>query len=209
MSTLAGPPVRLADALGSHAKDIARAAWVRLPAESRSPRDLAFAAYRRRARRVMRGDTCSFRVVGTRTVASSSRSTVVEVELRTRAEDYVQAQRLRPLIRQECADAFGAAGAGGVDVLVVPTMPITAPKFEGYNPDSMMRSASFTPIWNLTGLPAISIPCGFSAGGLPIGMQVVGRPFDEPTVFKIADAYQQITNWHLTVPPIAKEAQPA
>ena len=86
MSTLAGPPVRLADALGSHAKDIARAAWVRLPAESRRPRDLAFAAYRRRVRRVMRGDTCSFRVVGTRTVASSSRSTVVEVELRTRAE---------------------------------------------------------------------------------------------------------------------------
>jgi aspartyl-tRNA(Asn)/glutamyl-tRNA(Gln) amidotransferase subunit A len=132
------------------------------------------------------------------------------------AADYVNAQRLRPLIRQECADAFGkhpASGGDGVDVLIVPTMASVAPTFAGYDPDAMMRSYGFTPIWNLTGLPAISIPCGFSEGGLPIGMQVVGRPFDEPTVFKVADAYQQITNWHLTIPPfaqeLAKEAQPA
>ncbi len=131
------------------------------------------------------------------------------------AADYVQAQRMRPLIRQECADAFGAspaAGGDGVDVLITPTMASTAPTFAGYDPDSMMRSYGFTPIWNLTGLPAISIPCGFSEG-LPVGMQVVGRPFDEPTVFKVADAYQQITDWHLTIPPLAqalaKEAQPA
>jgi aspartyl-tRNA(Asn)/glutamyl-tRNA(Gln) amidotransferase subunit A len=132
------------------------------------------------------------------------------------AADYVQAQRLRPLIRQECADAFGTvgpAGTGGsgrgVDVLVTPTMPTTAPRFADYDPDALMRSPTFTPIWNLTGLPAISIPCGLSSERLPIGMQIVGRPFDEPTVFKIADAYQQITNWHLTIPDIAKEAQPA
>jgi aspartyl-tRNA(Asn)/glutamyl-tRNA(Gln) amidotransferase subunit A len=125
------------------------------------------------------------------------------------AADYVQAQRLRPLVRQECAAAFGDTAIGGVDVLVTPTMPMTAPTFEGYDPDGMLRSAGFTSIWNLTGLPAMSIPCGFSSGGMPIGMQLVGRPFDEPTVFKIGDAYQQITDWHLTVPPIAKEAQPA
>jgi aspartyl-tRNA(Asn)/glutamyl-tRNA(Gln) amidotransferase subunit A len=125
------------------------------------------------------------------------------------AADYVQAQRMRPLIRQECADAFGTIGAGGVDVLVTPTMPTTAPTFESYDPDGLLRSPGFTPIWNLTGLPAISIPCGFSSAGLPIGMQLVGRPFDEPRVFKVADAYQQITNWHLTIPQIAKEALPA
>jgi aspartyl-tRNA(Asn)/glutamyl-tRNA(Gln) amidotransferase subunit A len=121
------------------------------------------------------------------------------------AADYVQAQRLRPLIRQECADAFGDRANGGVDVLIVPTMASVAPTFEGYDPDAMMRSYGFTPIWNLTGLPAMSIPCGFSAGGLPIGMQVVGRPFDEPTVFAVGDAYQQITDWHLTIPQIAKD----
>ena len=129
------------------------------------------------------------------------------------AADYVNAQRMRPLIRQECADAFGVRGQGGVDVLICPTMPTTAPTFEGYDPDGMMRAAGFTPIWNLTGLPAISIPAGFSSGGLPIGMQVVGRPFDEPTCFAVSDAYQQITDWHLQLPPIAqqlaKEALPA
>jgi aspartyl-tRNA(Asn)/glutamyl-tRNA(Gln) amidotransferase subunit A len=132
------------------------------------------------------------------------------------AADYVQAQRLRPLIREECAAAFGdRSGQTGsrVDVLIVPTMPIVAPTFEEYDPDAMLRSYGFTPIWNLTGLPAISIPCGFSEAGLPVGMQVVGRPFDEPTVFKVADAYQHITDWHRRVPPIAtslaQEAQPA
>jgi aspartyl-tRNA(Asn)/glutamyl-tRNA(Gln) amidotransferase subunit A len=123
------------------------------------------------------------------------------------AADYVQAQRMRPLIRQECADAF--ATDGGVDVLVTPTMPTTAPRFADYNPDALLSSPTFTPIWNLTGLPAISIPCGLSSQNLPIGMQIVGRPFAEPTVFKVADGYQQISNWHLTLPPIAKEAQPA
>jgi aspartyl-tRNA(Asn)/glutamyl-tRNA(Gln) amidotransferase subunit A len=127
------------------------------------------------------------------------------------AADYIQAQRVRPLVRQECAEAF--ATDGGVDVLIVPTMASVAPTFAGYDPDAMMRSYGFTPIWNLTGLPALSIPCGFSAGGLPIGMQVVGRPFAEPTVFKVADAYQQITDWHLRESDLAaslgKEALPA
>src|SRR5215212_7170149 len=122
------------------------------------------------------------------------------------AADYIQAQRLRPLIRAECAAAFGDRAAGGVDVLVTPTMPITAPTFAGYDADAMLSSPTFTAIWNLVGLPAISVPCGFSSETLPIGIQLVGRPFDEPTVFKVADAYQQITDWHLTIPDIAKEA---
>src|SRR5947207_15956011 len=90
------------------------------------------------------------------------------------AADYVQAQRVRPLLRQECAEAF--ATAGGVAVMIVPSMASVAPTFAGYDPDLMMRSYGFTPIWNLTGLPAISIPRGFAAGGLPTRMQAVGRP---------------------------------
>ncbi|MGE3270486.1 MAG: amidase family protein, partial [Chloroflexota bacterium] len=84
-------------------------------------------------------------------------------------------------------------------------MASVAPSFAGYQPETSTRSYGMMSLWNLAGLPAISVPCGFSADGLPIGMQVVGRPFDEPTVFKIADAYQQITDWHLQVPPIAQE----
>jgi aspartyl-tRNA(Asn)/glutamyl-tRNA(Gln) amidotransferase subunit A len=124
------------------------------------------------------------------------------------AADFVQAQRLRPLIRQECEAALS-----GVDVLITPSMLTTAPAFEGYNFDTTMMSPSFMSIWNLTGLPAMNIPCGFSESGLPIGMQLIGRPFAEPTIFKVADAFQQITDWHLRVPALAleyaKEALPA
>jgi aspartyl-tRNA(Asn)/glutamyl-tRNA(Gln) amidotransferase subunit A len=120
------------------------------------------------------------------------------------AADYIQAQRLRPLIREEVAAALA-----DVDVLITPTMLTTAPSFEGYSFDAMMTAPSFMAVANLTGLPAMSVPCGFSSANLPIGMQIIGRPFAEPTVFKVADAYQQITSWHLTIPEIAKEALPA
>lgn len=85
MSTLAGPPVRLRDALGSQLTDAARAVWVRLPAESQTVRDLAFAAYRRDVRRILRAGTERFEAIGTRTVAESSRSSIVEIELVTDA----------------------------------------------------------------------------------------------------------------------------
>jgi len=69
----------------------------------------------------------------------------------------------------------------------------------------MLTNPSFTGIWNLTGFPALSVPCGFTSAGLPIGMQIVGRPFEEPAVFKVGDAYQQRTDWHTRRPAI-KEA---
>lgn len=124
--------------------------------------------------------------------------------------DYVQAQRVRSIIKAECEGVFrGAAGAAGdgVDVLITPTMPTVAPTFAEYDPDAMLTASSFMAIWNLTGLPALSVPCGFSAG-LPIGMQVVGRAFDEPTVFKVGDAYQRMSDWHLRTPEKTWEVQP-
>ena len=57
--------------------------------------------------------------------------------------------------------------------------------------------------FNFSGHPACSLPCGFTADGLPIGMQLVGRPFDETTVFRVADAYQRTTDWHRLRPPLA------
>jgi len=57
-------------------------------------------------------------------------------------------------------------------------------------------------VFNLSGHPAASIPCGFTAGGLPVGLQIVGRPFDEATVLRVADAYQRATDWHRRRPPI-------
>ncbi|MGE3272130.1 MAG: amidase, partial [Chloroflexota bacterium] len=79
------------------------------------------------------------------------------------AADYIQAQRMRPLIRQECQAAFGAQDGSGVDVLIVPSMASVAPSFAGYQPETSTRSYGMMSLWNLAGLPAISVPCGFSA----------------------------------------------
>jgi aspartyl-tRNA(Asn)/glutamyl-tRNA(Gln) amidotransferase subunit A len=107
------------------------------------------------------------------------------------AADYVQAQRVRSVIKAEALAALSVA-----DVLVTPTMLNVAPRFEGYDPDALRRAPTFMAIWNLTGLPAASVCCGFSNAGLPIGMQIVGKPFDEAMVLRVGDAYQQLTDWH-------------
>lgn len=112
------------------------------------------------------------------------------------AADYVQAQRVRSLVKQEAAAALS-----GVDVLITPTMLTTAPTFAGWDPNVMLTNPSYTGIWNLTGLPALSVNCGF-VEGLPVGMQITGRAFEEPLVFKVGDAYQRITDWHTRTPAL-------
>lgn len=120
------------------------------------------------------------------------------------AADYIQAQRVRGLAKEEAESALTSA-----DVLITPTMLNVAPAFEGYDPDAMRRQPSFTGIWNLTGLPALSVPCGFSEAGLPIGMQIVGRAFDEPMVLRVGDAYQRLTDWHTRAPELTRQEQHA
>ena len=56
--------------------------------------------------------------------------------------------------------------------------------------------------FNVAGVPALSINCGFTSDGLPVGLQLVGRPYDEPTVFRAAYAYEQATDWHTMRPPV-------
>jgi aspartyl-tRNA(Asn)/glutamyl-tRNA(Gln) amidotransferase subunit A len=90
-----------------------------------------------------------------------------------------------------------------LDVLITPTSITTAPKRADMSPEKQLGGSSFTGQWNLTGLPAMAIPCGFGEGGLPLSMQIVGKPFAEATVFKVGDAYQRLTDYHLQVPPIA------
>jgi len=83
----------------------------------------------------------------------------------------------------------------------------TAPKYAGYDFEAQMKQPTYTGIWNLTGMPALSVCCGFSSENLPIGMQIVGKPFGEPTVFKVGDAYQVLTEWHRAVPPAIKSSR--
>jgi len=114
---------------------------------------------------------------------------------------YLKAQQVRTLIRRDYEDAFRT-----VDVVAMPTSP-TPPFKIGErvaDPLQMYLADIFTVSANLAGLPAISIPCGFSAGPLPIGLQLTGRPFDERTLLRIADAYERDTEWWTQQPPIAR-----
>jgi aspartyl-tRNA(Asn)/glutamyl-tRNA(Gln) amidotransferase subunit A len=109
--------------------------------------------------------------------------------------DYVAAQRVRTLVKQECWDA-----TRNVDVLVMPTMVDTAPYLAGGH-QPIFAYPDLVGIWNLAGFPALSVPCGFSAAGLPIGMQIVARPFEDGLVLRTGAAYQSITRWHTRRPP--------
>jgi aspartyl-tRNA(Asn)/glutamyl-tRNA(Gln) amidotransferase subunit A len=112
------------------------------------------------------------------------------------AADYVQAQRARSRLKREFAQVLER-----VDVVVTPTSARPASTFKEVDPLGALDRPSFTGPFNQTGLPAISIPCGFNQAGLPIGLQIAGRPFDEPTVLRVAYAYQQQAGWYLTRPP--------
>ena len=111
--------------------------------------------------------------------------------------DYVQAQRVRRLIKEEMAAVLRE-----VDVLVTPTSPKPAAAFEGYSGSTTLSGPSFTGPFNASGLPAISIPGGFSSQGLPIGLQIAGKPFDEATVLRVAYNYEQAARWFETRPPV-------
>ncbi len=105
---------------------------------------------------------------------------------------YLKAQKVRTLIRREFDRAFEK-----YDVLVTPTSPTVPFKIgeKAGDPLQMYLSDVCTLPVNIAGLPAISIPAGF-ADGLPIGMQIIGKPFDEETILKVAYAYEQATDWH-------------
>jgi aspartyl-tRNA(Asn)/glutamyl-tRNA(Gln) amidotransferase subunit A len=124
------------------------------------------------------------------------------------ATEYLKAQRARQLIRNEVD-----ARLAGLDVLVAPTTPIVATpvgqsevEVEGARYEVRPSLIRFTRVFNLSGHPVCAVPCGFTATGLPIGMQMVGRPFDEATVLRVADAYQRVTDWHTRRPPVGLEA---
>ena len=111
--------------------------------------------------------------------------------------DYVQAQRVRNVLKREFATVLQK-----VDVIVSPTMSSPAPAFATVDGMTTARRPSFTGPYNLTGMPAISVPCGFTAAGLPVGLQIAGKPFDEPTVLRMAYTYQQHARWFEKRPPM-------
>ena len=121
------------------------------------------------------------------------------------AQFYYKAQKIRAVLRQQILDALEQ-----VDVLVLPTGPVTAPPVESVPGVQSKEHAltglagriSFTGPFNLAGTPALSVPCGFSSSGMPMGLQIVGRPFAEETVLRVAHAYEQTTEWHNRRAPV-------
>ncbi|MFQ5796129.1 MAG: amidase [Candidatus Bipolaricaulia bacterium] len=105
---------------------------------------------------------------------------------------YARARRAQMLWRRSLEGLL----SGGA-VLATPTTPIPAPRIGELDPVDAARTLTrFTLPFNLAGLPAISVPCGFTQAGLPIGLQLVGRPWDEAILLRVAHAYQQVTDWH-------------
>jgi aspartyl-tRNA(Asn)/glutamyl-tRNA(Gln) amidotransferase subunit A len=128
-------------------------------------------------------------------------------DVRTRLEtgagftssEYVLARRTQAEVKRRCEIILDE-----YDVLVLPTTPIPAPVLEGEDAIERARQLTrFTAPFNLTGLPALSLPCGFTANGLPIGLQIVSRAWNEAGVLRMGYAYQQATKWHTMKPPIS------
>jgi len=112
---------------------------------------------------------------------------------------YLKGLKVRTLIKQDFDKAFQR-----LDAIITPTAPTTAFKIgeKTDNPLSMYLSDVYTISANLSGIPAISIPCGFSKERLPIGLQILAKPFDEAMLFRIAYAYEQNTPWHKERTPL-------
>ncbi len=113
---------------------------------------------------------------------------------------YIRAQKVRTLIKQEFERAFDE-----VDIIASPVTPTTAFKIgeKVDDPIQMYLADVFTLPCNLAGICGISIPCGFDAANLPIGLQLMGKAFDEINLLRIADAYQNETSWHMRKPVLS------
>ncbi|HIL31206.1 MAG TPA: Asp-tRNA(Asn)/Glu-tRNA(Gln) amidotransferase subunit GatA [Dehalococcoidia bacterium] len=128
----------------------------------------------------------------------------LEAGLFISAAEYLRAQQARSIFDQQ-----GRRLLDEVDLLAGPTEPVTAPKIlaskvmAGEQEVGVVGALTqYTRPYNINGFPAISVPCGFSDDGMPIGLQLAGRPFDELTVLRAAHAYEQANDWHTRRPPI-------
>ena len=110
---------------------------------------------------------------------------------------YLKAQQLRRLIAEDFKQAFETC-----DVILGPTSPTTAFKLgeKSDDPVAMYLSDIYTISVNLAGLPGMSIPAGFDAKGLPVGLQLIGQYFGEEKLLNVAHLYQQATDWHRRIP---------
>ncbi|MGH7816153.1 MAG: amidase [Candidatus Binatia bacterium] len=131
---------------------------------------------------------------------AAQRRARVYLGLLTGSADYIQAQRIRSRCRAELAEVFGK-----VDCLALPNQAGPAPRVKDVGPiDTLYKHVQpeFHGPFNLTGLPTLSVPCGFSENNLPIALQLVGKPFDESTIIRAGYTYQQHMKWYQRRPSV-------
>lgn len=107
------------------------------------------------------------------------------------AAEYAKAQHLRQDFKQQVTEAMN-----GCDVLVTPTSTVAAAPIKIQPPDHPKERWKNAAIFNFTGQPSISVPCGFTEAGLPVGLMISGKTFEDSTVFRFGNAFEQATNWH-------------
>jgi aspartyl-tRNA(Asn)/glutamyl-tRNA(Gln) amidotransferase subunit A len=118
--------------------------------------------------------------------------------VKTTSTEYALARRVQTEVKKRCETFFDL-----YNFLIVPSTPIAAPTIEGNDAvEQAARLTRFTAPFNLTGLPAISVPCGFTKDGLPIGLQIVSRAWSDAKVLNAAYAYEQATEWHKKKPEL-------
>lgn len=122
----------------------------------------------------------------------------LEEGVKTTATEYVLARRTQAEVSKRCELFFNS-----YEFLITPTTPIAAPAIDGHDAvEQAGKLMSFTGPFNLTGLPALSLPCGFTKDGLPIGMQIVSRAWGDAKALNAGYAYEQATEWHKSFPKI-------
>jgi len=115
------------------------------------------------------------------------------------SSEYILARRTQAEVKRQCELLLNV-----YDALILPTTPISAPVLEGENAVERARQLTrFTSPFNLTGLPALSVPCGFTKDSLPIGLQIVSRAWNEAGVLRTGYAFQEATDWHTRKCPVA------
>jgi aspartyl-tRNA(Asn)/glutamyl-tRNA(Gln) amidotransferase subunit A len=113
------------------------------------------------------------------------------------ASEYVEAQRARRILQEAYQDVLRR-----YDLMLTPCQTGDAPRYEEMIAPDYQRGPSYTGAYNLTGLPSLAVPAGFSKRGLPLSIMLSGRPFDEATVLRVAHAYQGATTWHTRHPDV-------
>jgi aspartyl-tRNA(Asn)/glutamyl-tRNA(Gln) amidotransferase subunit A len=125
----------------------------------------------------------------------------------TPAVDYIKAQRARAAYNAQLADAMNT-----YDLLLAPTAAVGAPRIDqefvevgGKTENALSLMSRLTRPFNLTGQPTISVPCGFTSDGMPIGMQLAGRMWEDPVVLRAANSFERATEWHMRRPVIGPQ----